>query len=292
MIYVCTSTKECEYFHKEVYPRMEIHYSYGNIPLTLIYLSSNKDGIIGNAYITNMRSNHKLPGSTVKDIVRNAIASQKYDALAYCGHSSGYVFGPDKHVHFTILELCSWLRQHGPVKVIAFDACYCGTVECLYELHGLTKYILAAPSYHDDSILVTPSLYVNNKNLKKYLQSIVEDFPENGDPKMSLRLSLIDVNALPPLVGFLQKNNEKLSWTSCGIIHKSDPQLHHICNAATGLSKTLQDRFQQLLSKVVLTTESCKDCKLYGPEHVCLGIYMEIPAEEARNLSYYKSIPL
>ena len=280
VIYVCTNEKECEYFHGVVYPRIEFHYGNGNIPMTMIYMSSNKDGIVGNAYITNMRSNHRLQGKTVKDIVSNAIKTEKYDALAYCGHSSGYVFGPDKHVHFTMKELCSWLRLRGPVNVIAFDACYCGTVECLYELYGLTKYVLAAPSYHDDSILVTPALYVKGNSLKKYLQTIAEDFLKHGDPKMSLRLSLIDISALPKLVEFLRKHTSKLSWNTCGVIHKSDPQLHHICSAASGLPPALQKQFGKLLGQVVIATESCKDCKLYGPEHVCLGIYREIPRKD------------
>lgn len=104
-----------------------------------------------------------------------------YDGFVYSGHSNGIYIGTRKAylANLSDLKQALTLRVGGVVKklkVIAFDSCYDGCLESLYELATVCKYMLATPSYHgDQSYLELSGFYRTKSSIVKYLKNLINE---------------------------------------------------------------------------------------------------------------------
>ena len=227
-------------------------------------------------------TNYSHINAALEDLFKN----NKYDGFVYTGHSSGYVFGRNVRPSFHLKDLCGWVGNSS-LKAIIFDSCYCGTLECMYELYGCTKYVITTPVYHDETVLSTRAFYKSGSSLLNYLKNIVKSFPIEGNQRYSLRFTLVSIENIPALAQFVKTHWDKLNWDKSGKAYQEDNYLYHICDAVSNLNQEEQEEFSLLLNKALIITEAKHNGKLYGPPHLCLGLYRESPEPLASELSFF-----
>ena len=214
--YACTGIAEYRDFFDKVLPIIRKYLTEGTIDLHLVaYYVQGNGNIKGCIEIVDKEFHFDCPYQHINEALSDLFQKRKYDGFVYSGHSSGYVFGRNVKPTFHLTDLCNWLSGQ-QLKIIIFDSCYCGTIECLYELHGAAKYAITTPTYHEESILVVPDFYSFQPPLLDYMSNILYNFAIYGNKKYSLRLNVVDLDELPHLVCFLREHWNQLCWNVMG----------------------------------------------------------------------------
>lgn len=214
--------------------------------------------------------------------------SPHYDGFVYSGHSSGYLFGREEDPIFSIVELAKTIEDtNHKFKVSIFDTCYVNNLETLYHLRHISDYIVATPSFCEDtSVLELDAFFDEDQNLVDYLKTIIDEYviitescPQDSG---ALRMSLVDTSGLEKLANSIRSVSPALTYDKNTIIHPADHKVHHICdvilNAFDDGNLTQEDldhivknlRKTVIYSKSSMNPDSCHHT-------VCIGMYSELP---------------
>lgn len=285
--YACSGRAEWDDFLNKMLSRILESMESGNVKIHLVsFLVYGRGEVRDGLSIENNTIKYGIKYNHINDALEDLFKRNKYDGFVYTGHSSGYVFGRNAHPAFHLKDLCKWIKT-ASLKAIIFDSCYCGTLECMYELYRYTKYVITTPVYHDETVLSIGAFYDYKKPLLNYLKSIVRAFPIQGNQRYSLRFTLVSIENIPPLVSFIKNHWDKLSWDKSGKAYQEDNYLYHICDVVGNLTKIQQEEFSQLINKALIMSEAKQEGKLYGPPHLCLGLYRESPEPLASELAFF-----
>lgn len=90
-----------------------------------------------------------------------------YNGILLSSHANGVTIGSDSYPVIEVVEfakLCEKYVVKDKIDYFIFDSCYMGSLEPLYEVAHLCKYVLATPSYHDGkrSMMECPAMYIKH----------------------------------------------------------------------------------------------------------------------------------
>ncbi len=298
ILYHVTTPEEQRIFD-QILQYIKNSFRYGILHLIYYYSSATEKSKVESKvhyYFTSNQRKSWTDNRQIKDIICTTSEKGRYNGFIYAGHSSGYLLGREESPLLSLLDLISCF--HRRFEVAIFDTCYMNTLETLYQLQRLSRYLVATPSfYEDDSVLETQAFYLHDftkdQDIQKYLKGIIDEFViKKQKEDNTIRLSLIDNDHIDPIVKSVQ--NLHLIFNKESIVHPEDPQLHHLCDVlwnSYDAGTIGEEDFQTVigqLKRLIVYTKSCWNCNLLGHHNVCVGIYSELPDHAmAKELEYF-----
>ena len=209
---------------------------------------------------------------------------KEYNGIVISSHSNGVIIGTEKNPvpEIEIVEFIKLYRKNISTKKLTFfvgDCCYMGSIETLYELSDIAKYILATPSYHDGnySFVQCPNLYIKHNDKIVWLSSlpnwylaVAERYAARLD--FPIQWTIFVGSAIAKLGKYILTENlaKHFVFTKKSIIYHDDSDLHNFSMVIENTMKEhkyLKNKLNKLLLLFIKSfvyyahNEKCQ-CKL------------------------------
>lgn len=242
----------------------------------------------------------------------------RFDKILFWGHGASWVVGtwkkPDEFL--SIDELNDELFVPFQPKLIVFEACYMGSLACLFSMHSSIKYIVASPglqpycSFMDLSKFFRSPLTTKQQDLKEYAIQLANQWMEVAREQEKESCMLVfDVRYVQRVIAPLIKQNwATMMFDKRAQVHRVDARVFDIWSATRHLPD-LQNKIRKSILNVPqkkpipcwrvrgMTVDSkiirkwshlydqCRWAKFLGKHH---KRYHTVPKVDSRARTHYK----
>lgn len=200
-----------------------------------------------------------------------------YDGVMYSGHSNGFAMGYDKYQVLENVDFAKILRQQvkrvgKKFECLAFDSCFQGTLESLYDFRSVAKYIMASPSYHDHRSLIEAGNFFakrSSESVLTWLKRITDSYVNKAERMSHIDYPIMNNIFSAPQLGklgtFIYKNKLQnvLTFSKQTQVYHDDDSQHDLAKAmALTLKKDIP---KSLRLKIIKAQNMMKKAVIYAP---------------------------
>jgi hypothetical protein len=209
----------------------------------------------------------------IDDVSINAALFSKYlstnniqiDGVCIWSHGAGYGLGKWrkwKHAVLPIKQAVKYLISPFDAKLVIFDACFQGSMSCLYEMPPHVEIVIAPPAFHPfTSLMWTKGFGRLKRNMSKrelqcYAHEIVCEW--NKLTKYPWKCVLVfDMGHVRVVASMVKKVYPMLKFDRISQIDNDDANLHDLFAAARHFPEV-----QIMILKSISTSANCSKCML------------------------------
>ncbi|KAL3676094.1 hypothetical protein R1sor_026042 [Riccia sorocarpa] len=203
------------------------------------------------------------------EIIQNILSDARDRVSGVCiwSHGSGGsgigVWKKWKTPFMSCVDLVRTIIKPFQPRIVCFDACYQGSISCLFELVGVTDIVVASPGFHPFcSILWTKAfgelskIRLTKREIENYAHNIACEWHSMTGVYYKCLL-VFDMAVIPEMAAAVKENWDHLIFDERSQIDKEDANLHDIFIAARNVS-IVQRLANKSISQV---TRQCLTCR-------------------------------
>jgi len=200
------------------------------------------------------------------------VTNRDVDGVFIWSHGAGFGLGPWKRwkePFITITDAVDTLIRPFKVPLVVFDACFQGSMSCLYEMPKEVRYVVAPTAFHPFTSVMAAPIFgkLPNKNVLHGHAAYAKKLCCEWNSFTSTRwkcLLVFNLEYILPIADLVKRHLQELNFDKKSQIDREDANLHDLYTAAR-----MVPALQSLCKLSVM--ETCPECldectkKVHGP---------------------------